>query len=152
MFKKMLTLAALASFVFAASASADMAADKAKVTSLVNKAVDFYKANGKEKTFSEISNPKGTLRDGDMYLFVWDMKGVVMAHGTKPNHIGTNMSELKDNKGVFFTKESLKIAAEKGEGWVDYEFQNPTTKKVEPKTSFVKKVDDYVFGCGIYKK
>ncbi|MBW8757179.1 MAG: hypothetical protein JF586_06175, partial [Burkholderiales bacterium] len=39
-----------------------------------------------------------------------------------------------------------------GGGWVDYDFLNPSTGQVAPKTSFVVPVtDDLVLGCGIYK-
>jgi hypothetical protein len=31
-------------------------------------------------------------------------------------------------------------------------FTNPTTKKLEHKTAYIEKVDDFIFGCGAYKK
>jgi cytochrome c len=58
---------------------------------------------------------------------------------------------LKDADGKFFMKEIIKTAAEKGKGWVDYKWMNPVTKKVVDKTTYVEKVDGYVFGCGVYK-
>ena len=42
-------------------------------------------------------------------------------------------------------------AKKDGEGWVDYKWPNPTTKKVEGKSSYVKKVGDLIIGVGIYK-
>jgi cytochrome c len=82
-----------------------IAADKgtaAEAEAMVQKAIDFYKANGKDKTLAEISNPKGQFIQGDLYLFVWDMNGVVIAHGTNPKLIGKDMSQLKDVDGVRF--------------------------------------------------
>jgi hypothetical protein len=30
-------------------------------------------------------------------------------------------------------------------------FTNPTTKKIEHKTAYIEKVDDFIFGCDAYK-
>ena len=53
--------------------------------------------------------------------------------------------------GKFFVQEGVQMAKTKGSGWVDYKWTNPTTKKVEAKSTYVKKVDELIFCCGIYK-
>jgi cytochrome c len=123
----------------------------AEAEAMVQKAIDYYKANGKDKTLAEISNPKGQFIQGDLYLFVWDMNGVVIAHGTNPKLIGKDMSQLKDVDGVRFVYDGVQLAKTQGKGWVDYKWSNPTTQKVEAKSTYVVKVDDMVFCCGIYK-
>ena len=45
-----------------------------------------------------------------------------------------------------------KLAAKKGSGWVDYQYKNPTTGKIEPKTTYILRVGDAVLEAGIYKK
>jgi signal transduction histidine kinase len=131
------------------SALASGTPDEAKA--LVDKAISFYKANGKEKALAEISNPKGQFVKGELYVFIWDLKGMVLAHGPNQKLIGKDVSELKDADGKLFVKEALELAKAKGSGWVDYKWTNPVTKKIDPKTTFVKKVDDLIFCCGIYK-
>ena len=42
--------------------------------------------------------------------------------------------------------------AAKGKGWVDYQYKNPTSGKIEPKTTYILRVDDVVLEAGIYKK
>jgi signal transduction histidine kinase len=123
----------------------------AEAEAMIQKAIDYYKANGKEKTLAEISNPNGQFVKGDLYIFVWDMQGVVIAHGANSKLIGKNMSQIKDVDGKQFVHEGVELAKAKGKGWVDYKWSNPTTQKVEAKSTYVVKVDDMVFCCGIYK-
>jgi cytochrome c len=118
---------------------------------MVEKAIAFYKANGKEKAFAEISNPQGQFVKGDLYVFVYDMNGKCVAHGFKKAMIGMDLAGLKDPDGKLFVKERIEIAKTKGKGWQDYKFTNPTTKKVEQKTAWIEKADDFIFGCGTYK-
>jgi signal transduction histidine kinase len=44
-------------------------------------------------------------------------------------------------------------AASKGEGWIDYEWVNPASKKVEPKSTYVERVpgENLFVGVGIYR-
>jgi cytochrome c len=132
-------------------AGAALASSAAEATALVDKAIAFYKANGKDKTLAEVSNQKGQFVKGDVYVFVWDLKGVILAHGANEKLIGKDMYEIKDVDGKQFVKEAVETAKSKGSGWVDYKWTNPVSKKVEAKTTFVKKVDDLIFCCGIYK-
>jgi cytochrome c len=43
------------------------------------------------------------------------------------------------------------VAKTKGTGWVDYKWVNPVSKKIEPKSTYIQKGDEYFLGCGIYK-
>jgi cytochrome c len=118
---------------------------------MVKKAVADIKANGPEKAFSEISNPKGKFIDRDLYIFVYDMSGKCVAHGFNQKMIGKELAEMKDADGKFFVKERIDIAKGKGSGWQDYKFTNPTSRKIEHKRAYVEKYDNFIVGCGIYK-
>ena len=137
-------------FVHGAEGSKGLA-DKA--VDLVNKGAAYIKAQGKDKAFDEFSNPKGKFVNGELYLFVVDFKGMTLAHGGNTNLIGKNQMELMDADGKYFIKEFIKISSTKGAGWSDYKWSNPVTKKVQNKTTYVKKIDDMdaFIGCGIYK-
>jgi len=124
----------------------------AEAEAMVKKAVAFYKGNGQDKAFAEINNTKGQFTKDDLYVFVYDIKGKCVAHGFNQKMIGKELIDLKDADNKFFVKERIEIAKTKGKGWQDYMFTNPTTKKLEHKTAYVEKVDDYIFGCGAYKK
>lgn len=117
---------------------------------MVAKAVAFYKANGKEKALAEFSNPTGQFVKGELYLTVWDLKGTQIAHGANQKLIGKNLIDLKDADGKTFVKDFMEVG-KKGNGWVDYKWTNPTSKKIEAKSVYLELVGDTLIGCGIYK-
>jgi signal transduction histidine kinase len=59
---------------------------------------------------------------------------------------------MQDPNGKFIIKEMIATASGKGSGWVDYDFANPTTKKLAPKSSYVQKLPgfDGFLGVGVY--
>jgi signal transduction histidine kinase len=61
------------------------------------------------------------------------------------------MMGAKDADGTLVMKEMVGVAKDKGKGSIDYKWENPKTKVVEQKSSFVEKVDGVVLGCGYYK-
>lgn len=148
--KKILMTIVVGIFIVGVTAAA-LASTAGEATALVDKAIAFYKANGKDKALAEISNKQGQFVKGDLYVFVWDLKGVILAHGANEKLIGKDMYEIKDVDNKPFVKEAVELAKSKGSGWVDYKWTNPVSKKVEAKSTFVKKVDDLIFCAGIYK-
>jgi signal transduction histidine kinase len=118
---------------------------------LVEKAAAFVKANGKDKALAEISRAKGQFDKGGLYVFAYDMTATVIAHPKNPKIIGKNLLEVPDNDGNYFRKDVVQTAKTKGSGWVDYKYLNPTTKKVEPKTTYFLRVGDIILCAGAYK-
>jgi len=124
----------------------------AEAEALVKKAIQVVKAEGKEKAFAEINNPKGKFVDRDLYIFVYDMDGKCVAHGFNQKMIGKELIEIKDSDGKLYVKERVEIAKTKGKGWQDYKFTDPITKKIEPKSAYVERVENLIVGCGVYKR
>jgi signal transduction histidine kinase len=124
----------------------------AEAEAMVKKAITLIKADGKDKAFAEICNPKGKFVDRDLYIFVYDMSGKCVAHGFNQKMIGKDLIEMKDSDGKLYVKERVEIAKTKGKGWQDYKFTNPVSKKIENKSAYIEKVDDMIVGCGVYKK
>jgi signal transduction histidine kinase len=152
--KSALKFLLLAASIFMFQSAASAATEKGtanEATALVKKAVDYMKANGKEKAFAEFNNPKGQFIDRDLYIFVFDLNGKTLAHGTNPKLLDKNLVDLKDADGKLFIKEFIDVANAKGKGWVDYKWPNPLTKAIEPKSTYIEKVGDVLVGCGIYK-
>jgi hypothetical protein len=118
---------------------------------MVEKAIAYYKVEGKEKTFSEINDPSGRFMKGDLYVFVYDLKGVAIARPVQKGLIGNSIIDAKDGAGRPYVRERLELVKAKGKGWQDYKYFNPTTKKMEDKRAWVEMHDGYVFGCGAYK-
>ena len=117
------------------------------------KAAAYMKANGKDKAVAEFNNPKGQFFKGDLYVFAQDFNGVMLANGGNPKLVGQNHLELKDPNGKLFVKEMVEIAKTKGGGWASYSWTNPATKKVQPKKTWVQRVEgmDLYVGCGIFQ-
>ncbi|OHD66556.1 MAG: histidine kinase [Spirochaetes bacterium RBG_13_51_14] len=145
-----ITVAALIAF-FLSLGGLYAGGTKEEAKGLVLKAIEYYKANGKDKAFAEINNPKGMFVKDDLYVFVYDINGTCVAHGFNAKMIGKNLIDAKDPDGKFFVRERVKIAKTAGSGWQDYKFTNPSTYKMENKTAYIQKVDNYIFGCGVYK-
>ncbi len=144
--------ALLALLVFApALTRAEERATTKDAERMVNKAVDLVKKEGKDKAFQVFSDPKGPFTYRDLYIFVIDYKGVVLAHGTKKDLIGKNDFNRKDSTGKLFTQEMIQIAQTKGNGWEEYQFENPTNGKLETKVAYVQGMDGYFIGCGAFK-
>lgn len=120
---------------------------------LTKKAIASYKANGPEKTYSDITNTK-KFTDKDLYLFVGPVEpGPNLAHGANPKMVGKQgLDNLKDADGKPFVREFLEVANSKaGKGWVDYKWPNPATKIIDQKSTYIERVDGVYFACGIYK-
>lgn len=127
------------------------ASGKDPAVALVDKTAAFVQAQGKDKALAEISTAKGQFDKGEIYVFVYDTQGVIVAHPKNPKLIGKNLLEVPDPDGKFFRKEIQEVAKTKGSGWVDYKYTNPEHKKVEQKTTYLKKMGDLVICCGVYK-
>jgi cytochrome c len=150
MLKRTVIAVVLCLFV-AVSVSAQQRGTPAEAKAMVEKAVAYIKANGQEKAFAEINNPKGMFVDRDLYITVYDMNGKCLAHGAIPDYIGKNFIGSKDPDGKFFIQERIEAAKTKGSSWQTYKFIDPLTKKVEPKEYYFEKYGTIVVGCGAYK-
>jgi signal transduction histidine kinase len=65
--------------------------------------------------------------------------------------VGQNLYESKDVNGKYLGKGMIDIAKNQGNGWYEYHFLNPHTNTVQPKITYIQRVDDYYLACGIYK-
>lgn len=124
-------------------------ADEAKV--LMEKAVAFLKANGKDKAFEAFNNKKGEFVNKDLYIFILDLNGKILSHGANEKLIGKDLMGIKDKNGQLFIQKMVDLAKAAGKGEVEYYWDNPVTKQVAAKVSLLEKVDDVIVACGYYK-
>jgi cytochrome c len=154
-FKQISMMAAvLAALVGTGAAwAAEDAATAKEAEAMVKKGVAFIKANGKEKGFAEITRRDSKdFHDRDLYLAAHKLDGTCVAHGTNEKMVGKNFMDMKDIDGKEYIKERVELAKAKATFYTDYKFVNPLSKKIEPKTAYCERVDDYVVCGGIYKK
>jgi cytochrome c len=118
----------------------------------VDKGIAFYSRSGKRISLAEFSNPRGPFVEGELYLFVLNPRGTVLAHGVNDAFVGEDFLDLMDSDGRLFIREILETANNEGSGWVQYKWFHPVTKKVLPKMVYCEKVDDLIICSGVYKE
>lgn len=124
----------------------------AEVTAFVEEGAKLCKEKGNDACLKEFNNTKGSFIRGELYMFAYDFNGVNRALGSNPKLVGKNLYKLKDASGTMLIQELINIAKTKGEGWFDYKWSHPQTKKNTDKTSFIKRIDgDLFIGTGYYK-
>src|SRR5271169_3009290 len=145
------TLAAFIVIGLLSFALQSYATDRDDAKALVKQAAAYVKYQGKEKALAEISTPKGMFDKGELYVFAYDLQGVMLAHPKNLALIGQNLIAVPDTEGKLFRKEIVEKAKSQGSGWVDYVYLNPETKRQEHKTTYFQKVDDIIICCGVYQ-
>jgi cytochrome c len=134
-----------------ACAPAQAADDPNDAIAIVEKGVAYLQKNGKDALIAEINKKNPDFIKGDIYLYVRSIDGTVLAHPVNPRLIGKNMLVLPDADGKYFRKEIVELAKAKGKGWVDYRYNNPATKEIEKKSTYIVRQDDVILEAGIYK-
>ena len=150
-YRSIIAAALAASIPFALAQAQESRATRAEAEKMVKKGVDFLKQNGKDKAIAEMTAPSKTFVDRDLYLVIYDLNGVAVAHGQNAKQVGKNLMDLKDPDGKPFVKERVELAKSQGKFWQDYKFTDPLTKKVLPKQMYCEKEADMVVCGGIYK-
>ena len=116
----------------------------------VEQAKSFYKASGKRIALAEFTNPNGQFVKDEMYIYVLNPRGTMLAHGVNERFVGEEFLGLTDSDGKFFIREIVDTANSKGSGWVEYKWFHPVTKQWLPKTAYCEKVDDIIIVSAIY--
>ena len=143
-------LVAGAAFSLGALAAAERATAK-EAEAMVKKGVAYIKTTPRDKAMADISNKQGQFVDRDLYLTVYKLDGLNLAHGANEKFIGKNMIDLRDIDGKEYMRERLDMAKTKSSFWQDFKFVNPVTKKIEPKQMYCERADELVVCGGIYK-
>ena len=127
---------------------------KDEAVAMVKRAQEMFKKEGADATFKAIDDPSNKeFHDRDLYVYIYTLSGVCVAHGARPALIGKNLIDIKDQDGKYLVHEHIKIAKGPGSGWIRYKWPNPITNKIEDKASYVEKMgDSYFIGVGVYKQ
>jgi len=144
----------LALFIMPLQAATSEFGTKDEAVAMVKRAQEMFKKDGADATFKAVSDPSNKeFHDRDLYVYIYTISGVCVAHGARPALIGKNLIDLKDQDGNYLIRAHVEIANGPGNGWVSYKWPNPMTNKIEDKTSYVEKMgDNYFVGVGIYRQ
>lgn len=120
---------------------------------MAEKGAAYIKAHGQDAFIKKIAAKDPDYLQGALYVDVRDLKtGIVLAHPVNPSIVGKDLTDIPDASGKKYRREIIELAAKKGSGWVDYLYKNPTSGKIEPKTTYILRVGEIVLEAGIYKK
>ena len=94
----------------------------------------------------------GMRFNGDNYVWVNDMNGVMLIHPVRSDLEGKNLEGLQDAAGTYLFRDMIKVCSEKGEGMVSYLWAKPGEKEPKLKISCVKLLPElgWVFGTGAW--
>ena len=135
------------------SANAAVEPTEKDAIAMAERGAAFMKAHGKEEMMKKITAKDPDFVQGSLYVDMRDIKtGIVLAHPINPSIVGKDLTDVPDANGKKYRREIIELAQKQGKGWVDYQYKNPTSGKIEPKTTYILRVDDVVLEAGIYKK
>ena len=118
---------------------------------MVQRGFDLVKKVGLRAATTQFNDPHGPYISRDLYLFVFDRRGVYKVFSSTPGNVGKRVHEIRGLDGDHVIREGFG-AAERGGGWIDYEVDNPVTDMVDLKTSYILPLsEDLLIGCGVFK-
>ena len=150
---KLIATTTVLCFALAATPALASGPTEKDAIAMVERGAALVKAKGKDEMIKKINAKDADYVQGELYIDMRDLKtGIVLAHPINPSIVGKDLTDVPDANGKKYRREIIELAAAKGKGWVDYQYKNPTSGKIEPKTTYIQRVDDIVLEAGIYKK
>jgi cytochrome c len=126
-------------------------AEAKKAAELLDNAVDFLKINGPEKSALVFNDSKGAFVHNEYYVYMVGLDGVMYASGgASRTFVGLNVLNLHDASGKLFIHEMLDMAKTSDAGSVKYIWLNHASNREEAKTTFFRKVGNYIVCVGYY--
>ena len=101
-----------------------------------------------EKNGMFLTSPGSVYKD--LYIAIYDMNGVVLAHGTNRHFDGAEAINIKDPDGKPYVRDMIASVSNKDSGWVSYKFAHPVTADIREKSVFVARFEDAILTCGCY--
>jgi signal transduction histidine kinase len=106
---------------------------------MVKSAIRFAETNSPKQLFEMISNPFGPFVQGDIYLYIYDFDGNVVAHGESFELVGQNLINMISPNGRYRTRDLIDIAkSNSGSGWYTY----VSRQGGAPKKTYVERLVD----------
>ncbi len=129
-----------------------LADDKEECKAKCEAASKMIKENGIAAAMCEINKKDGQFVKGSIYVFLQNMDGIMLGHPIRHDLIGKKLTHLKDVNNKEFFQEFIKVAKDKGSGWVDYMWPKKKGEKPSKKISYILKIEgtDYFVGAGVY--
>lgn len=89
------------------------------IYSLVQKAITYLKALGKDAAFAQFNDPHGPLALGQGRIVVYGVDGTCLANAENADFIGYNLIDRADAQGHFTVRRLIQEVALYGHAWVN---------------------------------
>ena len=143
------TLVGAIAFASLSVSAGDMGTPE-EAKALSEKAAALVNQQGQE-AFSVFATEEAGFITKDLYVFCMDMAGKMLLHAKKPHLVGKNLKDFNKYGDLLF-QDMIAVAADPGNGWVDYRWPYPGSDEIRQKTSYIVKNDKGFFcGVGAYK-
>ncbi len=119
---------------------------EAFAVALVQGAVDLYTTKGSE-AIAYYNDPMSI--NGQWYVFIANENNIYVAHPTKPEFVGRDITKISGVDGAL-TGLEIAMATEEGR-WTEYLWPNPENNKLELKRTWSIRHDGYLFASGYYE-
>lgn len=120
----------------------------------VGQAQALIKAQGLGTAAATFNDPKYQWVRAVYYIVIYKMDGTCLVQSKTPKEVGTNGMDATDTEGKKYVKEMIETARTSGEGWVDYQWTDPDSKKMRTRGIYFQKIEgqDAVVGCAFLKR
>lgn len=147
-----LAVAMTMAFCFAGPSLAQERGTKEEAVAMVHAAIEHIKKAGAVQAYKDFTTDKAAWTRKDLYVMVYDGKGVALAHGANEKLIGKDLTAVKDGNGKAVVPGLIEVARNGG-GWFDYDWPDPISKKLMAKSTYAKAQPsgDGFVGVGIYR-
>ncbi|HSV24402.1 MAG TPA: TAXI family TRAP transporter solute-binding subunit [Xanthobacteraceae bacterium] len=126
-----------------------------EAVAMVHRVQDMYKKLGLEATTQAIRRKAPGTIDRDLYAYIIDFNGLVVANGAIPTMTpGTNLINFRDQNGKYVMRAELEICkGPQQRGWVDFRWLNPATQSIDDKSAYLERLgtESMCVGVGIYR-
>ena len=136
-----------------------------KAKAIVEAAHSFIRANSHDMSVVQKAlenDPRFFDHEKKLYVFVHcynaaKEEAICCGQGIRPELVGKNMWHLRTPNGRLLFHEITQMIEANGKGWIEYEWLNPYTKKIQTKRSYMKKIilkdgQKAWVGCGFWKE
>jgi cytochrome c len=149
---KRLLIATLLCLTLSSAGAATEPGEKEAIA-MAERGAAYIKTHGKDEMIKRITAKDPDFMQGSLYVDMRDIHtGIVLAHPINQSIVGKDLTDVPDASGKRYRRDIIELAQKKGKGWVDYQYKNPASGKIEPKTTYILRVGDVVLEAGIYKK
>lgn len=122
-----------------------LSAEAAKTVAIVKAAHDFTVRHSDDMNLVQqalVNDPRFSDHDLELYVFIhcYDQskkEAVCCGQGVRPELLGRNMWGLRTPNGRLLFQELIRLVERDGQGWLEYDWLNPFTGKIQTKRSYV---------------